>query len=142
MKLRGRIRSMSGSGGLKRTRCRTSGQKQYHVIEQTMTWEQAKLYCREHYKDLAMIETEEENSKASSEGLFDGWIGLYRIPWRWSDGSSSSFKNWASGKPDAHGYNQHCAGEYSNHQWNDDSCYREHAFICQEGELKCTRRPW
>ncbi|XP_029959287.1 C-type lectin lectoxin-Thr1-like [Salarias fasciatus] len=110
----------------------TSGQKQYHVVEQNMTWEQAKVYCREHYKDLAMIETEEENSKVLTEVMSNVWIGLYRIPWRWSDGSNSTFKHWQAGKPNSHNNNEHCTVELSNHVWNDKYCYSKYAFICQE----------
>uniref|UniRef100_A0A672FR91 C-type lectin domain-containing protein n=1 Tax=Salarias fasciatus TaxID=181472 RepID=A0A672FR91_SALFA len=82
--------------------------------------------------------TEEENSKVLTEVMSNVWIGLYRIPWRWSDGSNSTFKHWQAGKPNSHNNNEHCTVELSNHVWNDKYCYSKYAFICQEGKLKCT----
>ncbi|KAK7883832.1 hypothetical protein WMY93_026955 [Mugilogobius chulae] len=70
--------------------------KQYNHISTTMTWGEAQNYCRQHHTDLAMIEDETENSAVAS-GLRANtftFFGLYRKPWRWSDGSNSQFKNW------------------------------------------------
>uniref|UniRef100_A0A3B3ILD4 C-type lectin domain-containing protein n=1 Tax=Oryzias latipes TaxID=8090 RepID=A0A3B3ILD4_ORYLA len=75
----------------------------------------------ENYKDLAMIENQEENTEAQNTKLsnYRVWIGLYREPWTWSDGSKSSFRNWLpnTGLNNIN-ENQHCITENPQHQWN------------------------
>uniref|UniRef100_A0A3B3DZ09 C-type lectin domain-containing protein n=1 Tax=Oryzias melastigma TaxID=30732 RepID=A0A3B3DZ09_ORYME len=68
--------------------------KSYIFINQAMSWSSAQQYCRENYKDLAMIENQEENMEAQNaipSGSM-GWIGLYREPWTWSDGTIKTFQ--------------------------------------------------
>ncbi|XP_068562992.1 uncharacterized protein [Cebidichthys violaceus] len=90
-------------------------------------------YCRTHHTELAMIENDEENSRLTSViPPYYVWTGLYRVLWRWSDKSSSSFRNWQSGKMDGNNY---CAAENSQHQWNDLHCNTELTFWCH-GALK------
>uniref|UniRef100_A0A3B4AKV3 C-type lectin domain-containing protein n=1 Tax=Periophthalmus magnuspinnatus TaxID=409849 RepID=A0A3B4AKV3_9GOBI len=107
---------------------------EYTLINIALNWTEAQQYCRQHYTDLAtfwslgdhhtdlaMIEDETEDSAVSS--LYPGahvWIGLYREPWRWSDGSHSNFTNWYSTAPDS-GL-QPCAREQSTYLWNDRPC--------------------
>uniref|UniRef100_A0A3B4BGL8 C-type lectin domain-containing protein n=1 Tax=Periophthalmus magnuspinnatus TaxID=409849 RepID=A0A3B4BGL8_9GOBI len=77
----------------------------------TSTWHDALAYCRLNYKDLAMIESAEENNQVSSliqpYGYYTVWIGLYREPWRWSDNSLSPFTNWADGSPNNYNGAEH-----------------------------------
>uniref|UniRef100_A0A3P9IAF6 C-type lectin domain-containing protein n=1 Tax=Oryzias latipes TaxID=8090 RepID=A0A3P9IAF6_ORYLA len=70
-------------------------QKVYFYIGQSLSWSSAQNYCREHYLDLAMIENQEENTRAGSAAPSSPltWIGLYREPWTWSDQSHSTFRN-------------------------------------------------
>uniref|UniRef100_A0A665UGG9 C-type lectin domain-containing protein n=1 Tax=Echeneis naucrates TaxID=173247 RepID=A0A665UGG9_ECHNA len=78
---------------------------------------EAQDYCRTYFKDLAMIEDAEENTNVMS--LLSNvrvWIGLYRNPWRWSDRSNSSFRNWVVLEPDNFG-GQHCVAENSVRYW-------------------------
>lgn len=110
-----------------------SGQKIFTLIELRLTWMQGRDYCRTHYTDLAMIEKAEENTQGlptvkSGIGL---WIGLHRVPWRWSDRSSPSFTNWAAGEPNNNGGDQFCVVEYSNHYWDDVRCSNKFSFFCQ-----------
>uniref|UniRef100_A0A668VEV8 C-type lectin domain-containing protein n=1 Tax=Oreochromis aureus TaxID=47969 RepID=A0A668VEV8_OREAU len=72
--------------------------KNYMYISTTKTWPSAREYCIKHSMDLAVIENSEENAEVSSlkPNTTDIWIGLYRVPWTWSDKSQSSFKNWRS----------------------------------------------
>ncbi|KAK0147561.1 hypothetical protein N1851_012962 [Merluccius polli] len=78
-----------------------SDAKTYHHIQQMLSWESAKSYCRTHI-DLAMIENEWVISTNTT--TTPAWISLYRGPWVWSDGSSGSFRhingphNWHSGE--------------------------------------------
>ncbi|RVE63118.1 hypothetical protein OJAV_G00165240 [Oryzias javanicus] len=84
-----------------------------------MSWSSAQQYCRENYKDLAMIENQEENMEAQNTKPSSSivWIGLYREPWTWSDGSKSSFRNWYPSGLNNDGGHQHCGTENYNHVW-------------------------
>ncbi|XP_038566548.1 macrophage mannose receptor 1-like [Micropterus salmoides] len=108
------------------------GQKIFSIIRIGLTWEDARTYCRTHHTDLAMIENAQENIAMNMRSLYGYWIGLYRLPWRWSDNSSSSFTNWGSGQPDG---KQNCVAETSDHKWDDVRCDSELSFFCH-GALK------
>lgn len=112
-----------------------SGQKNYTQISNALTWVDAQIYCRTHYTDLAMIENAEENTKmlsVVSAGI--AWIGLHRKPWRWSDQSKSSFRNWQSEQPNNYGGKQWCIAENSKHHWEDIGCDEEFSFLCHGGK--------
>uniref|UniRef100_A0A8C7Y815 C-type lectin domain-containing protein n=1 Tax=Oryzias sinensis TaxID=183150 RepID=A0A8C7Y815_9TELE len=110
--------------------------KNYVFINQTMSWSSAQQYCRKNYKDLAMIENQEENTEAQNAKPSNNvvWIGLYREPWTWSDGSRSSFRNWYPSGSDNDGGNQHCGSENSIHVWGDEDCSIKRVFVCHQGE--------
>ena len=103
--------------------------KTYHLIEQTLSWESAKSYCRTNYIDLAMIENEEENQKVLSIITTYVWIGLYRVPWTFSDGTNSSFRHWWSYEPNNVNNNQLCVGLYDG-GFSDMECTTTFPFIC------------
>lgn len=109
-----------------------SGSKEYFPVQTVMTWEAARSYCREHYTDLATIQTEAENSIVASF-LWDHrvWIGLYRVAWRWSDGTNHTISNWDVRQP-VRGSIEHCAVENNAHYWHDAQCTRLFAFICHK----------
>uniref|UniRef100_A0A8C8DQU9 C-type lectin domain-containing protein n=1 Tax=Oryzias sinensis TaxID=183150 RepID=A0A8C8DQU9_9TELE len=118
--------------------------KNYVLINQAMSWSSAQQYCRENYKDLAMIENQEENTEAQNTKLsnYRVWIGLYREPWTWSDGSRSSFRNWLpnTGLNNIN-ENQHCITENPQHQWADEFCNIPWVFVChQDSKRKTTLR--
>uniref|UniRef100_A0A3Q3ITG4 C-type lectin domain-containing protein n=1 Tax=Monopterus albus TaxID=43700 RepID=A0A3Q3ITG4_MONAL len=111
--------------------------KTYMFISSPLTWADAQSYCRQHYTDLATIESSAENSALYStipNGV-NVWIGLYRNAWTWSDNSSSVFRNWKSGQPDNSNLNEYCVSEDSQHQWYDDNCQNQYAFICHEEDV-------
>ncbi|XP_017164789.1 macrophage mannose receptor 1-like [Poecilia reticulata] len=60
------------------------------------------------------------------------WIGLYRVPWTWSDGSPSSFRHWTSTGPTNSDGTLHCATENNLHEWSDANCDAPHVFICHQ----------
>uniref|UniRef100_A0A3P9KSG0 C-type lectin domain-containing protein n=1 Tax=Oryzias latipes TaxID=8090 RepID=A0A3P9KSG0_ORYLA len=110
--------------------------RQYHYVNRPLNWSEAQL---ENYKDLAMIENQEENTDAQNTKLsnYRVWIGLYREPWTWSDGSKSSFRNWLpnTGLNNIN-ENQHCITENPQHQWADESCNIPWVFVCHQGDFK------
>ncbi|XP_075322559.1 putative C-type lectin domain family 20 member A [Odontesthes bonariensis] len=91
--------------------------KNYVYISQGETWKSAQEYCRKHYTDLAMIENGEENAEANrtKPSGTAPWIGLYRVPWTWSDKSKSSFTNWDPNDYRNYGGNQHCVSKTKLH---------------------------
>ncbi|KAL7398040.1 hypothetical protein ABVT39_003265 [Epinephelus coioides] len=102
------------------------------LITKSMTWTEAQSHCRVNYTDLTSVRNMTENQKVQ-ELIPAGervWIGLFRDSWKWSDGSSSSFRHWLPRKPD--GENQYCVAAdfgYSG-QWRDLSCDYRIVFIC------------
>uniref|UniRef100_A0A3B3ZYG3 C-type lectin domain-containing protein n=1 Tax=Periophthalmus magnuspinnatus TaxID=409849 RepID=A0A3B3ZYG3_9GOBI len=107
--------------------------KQYHYIATALTWAEAVLYCRQHYTDLAMIESSSENTMMTSvfatSGSYYTWIGLYRETLGiWSDGTSLTFTRWG-----AIGTGQQCVAEDSAHLWFPQSCDQTLPFFCHGG---------
>ncbi|XP_063735970.1 macrophage mannose receptor 1-like [Eleginops maclovinus] len=109
------------------------GQKTYTLYNnQTRTWKDAQTYCRAHHTDLAVIENALENTDMLSiKSTQAAWIGLYRVIWRWSDNSNSSFRNWAYLQPNNYLGNQYCGAEDKYQKWHDVPCHMECPFWCQ-----------
>uniref|UniRef100_A0A4W6DVX8 C-type lectin domain-containing protein n=1 Tax=Lates calcarifer TaxID=8187 RepID=A0A4W6DVX8_LATCA len=103
----------------------------YEFISTLKTWDSALEYCRKQHTDLAMIENSAKNTQVSSviPAYTQAWIGLYRVPWTWSDMSQSTFRNWQRSSPNNYGGNQFCMAESSQHYWDDDTCNVEFPFI-------------
>ncbi|XP_040900869.1 macrophage mannose receptor 1-like [Toxotes jaculatrix] len=112
------------------------GTKAYTLVYQGQTWEGAQAHCRAHFTDLAMITNAQEDAAvAAVKSINHVWIGLYRVPWMWSDKSSSSLRNWANDQPNNYVGNQYCVVESPDHSWSDESCDSKYSFWCQ-GALK------
>ncbi|XP_071325133.1 macrophage mannose receptor 1-like [Trachinotus anak] len=110
-----------------------SSQKTYTLVTNQRSWKDAQTYCRTYHTDLATIETAQENTEVMSvKSTHDAWIGLYGVPWRRSDKSSSSFRNWQNGEPN--GKTEHCAAENVDHSWYDLSCNTTFFFWCYKGD--------
>ncbi|XP_032364464.1 lithostathine isoform X2 [Etheostoma spectabile] len=104
------------------------------IIPNGLSWTRAQNYCRTHHTDLASVRNMAENQKI--QGMLSGggvfWFGLFRDPWKWSDGSNSSFSFWKTGQPNNNNRNQTCvAADFSQSgAWEDWPCDMERAFIC------------
>uniref|UniRef100_A0A3Q1CGI7 C-type lectin domain-containing protein n=1 Tax=Amphiprion ocellaris TaxID=80972 RepID=A0A3Q1CGI7_AMPOC len=110
-------------------------EKTYVLIRYLRTWNDAQTYCRQHYKDLPIIESAEDNANVQAvKPLVDAWIGLYREAWTWSNNQSSSFRNWQFREPDNAFLNEYCVAEDYQHNWRDTDCQRKIAFICHKGD--------
>lgn len=68
------------------------------------------------------------------------WIGLFKDPWKWSDGSPSSFRHWKPFQPN-YLQGQDCVAAVFSDQgeWNDLQCGGRQHFVCRGGELLFTR---
>lgn len=101
-------------------------------IDKSMTWSEAQIYCREHYSDLASVRNMKDNEEITKliPNRRNVWIGLFRDSWKWSDGSSLSFKYWSRSEPN--GPTENCGAGYSSGSgtWVDISCSHKFAFIC------------
>uniref|UniRef100_A0A8C5AP47 C-type lectin domain-containing protein n=1 Tax=Gadus morhua TaxID=8049 RepID=A0A8C5AP47_GADMO len=79
--------------------CFDDEESNYILVQNPMTWYEALQYCRSHYTDLAIVRNAAENGKLLALNPQSSWIGLHRHPWsHWSDGSRSTFLNWAQEK--------------------------------------------
>uniref|UniRef100_G3PPF9 C-type lectin domain-containing protein n=1 Tax=Gasterosteus aculeatus aculeatus TaxID=481459 RepID=G3PPF9_GASAC len=94
------------------------------LIQLPKSWSAARDYCREHYTDLAKIENDEEQNEVNSAKPSNGivWIGLYRVPWTWSDKSQSSFRFWDSAQPDMVYDKAICGAMNPSHRFHDGDC--------------------
>lgn len=101
------------------------------------SWRDAQDHCRDLSSDLVGIQSAEKNEavrNASSPQAV--WIGLFKDPWRWSDGSGSSFRYWRRSQPNYHQNSQDCVAAIfvDEGKWNDLSCSGKRRFFCQGGE--------
>ncbi|KAA0721397.1 C-type lectin lectoxin-Phi2 [Triplophysa tibetana] len=97
------------------------------------TWLEAQSYCRQHYTDLAIIQSPSENDQlASMTQGYSAWIGLYRDSWMWSDGSKVNTISiyWLTGQPDVTGLNQPCCSIRADGLIEDRLCSDVLPFIC------------
>lgn len=115
------------------------------LTSDNMTWSESQSYCRAHHTDLATVRNMAENQKMaellSESGGDKVWIGLFRESWKWSDGSTSSFRYWRQegGEPNNISGKEACVvAEFSlSGKWADIDCDMKIPFICT-GKLSFT----
>lgn len=104
---------------------------------ETKSWRDAQSHCRGLSSDLVSIQSAEENRAvrivSASQNV---WIGLFKDPWKWSDGSNSSFRFWRPNQPN-YMEGQDCVAAVfrAEGKWNDLRCSGRRNFICR-GALK------
>ncbi|CAI5670112.1 unnamed protein product [Oreochromis niloticus] len=116
--------------------------REYHFVNQLMTWTEAQSYCREHFTDLVTIYNSNINqllfSMAPRINTW-AWIGLYddRYSWKWSMegklfyvGSTHQFLIWANGQPDCLNAKEYCVALQGQTQLNDRPCGDSYPFLC------------
>ncbi|KAK2863599.1 hypothetical protein Q5P01_003132 [Channa striata] len=126
-------------------------ERRYHFIYEHKNLTEARSYCREHYTDLATVETlEDVNTLTAMANLsqmiyssnnYRAWIGLYDDvnSWRWSLADAAfykpeeaDFKNWADGEPNNDRSVERCADMYGNGFWNDEDCEMPFSSVCSD----------
>ena len=127
------------TGGLKLSAPPVS--PEYHYYNQTLSWGDARSFCRIKHSDLATVSSMEEARllAQTAAGRGDAWIGL-RIngpaKWLWSDGSgepSSTF--WMGDEPNFVDGPDPCV-EMQEGGWNDILCTTARPLVCEGGESK------
>ncbi|CAG12026.1 unnamed protein product [Tetraodon nigroviridis] len=72
----------------------------YTFVAEAKSWRDAQIHCRDLASDLVSIHSAEENQAVlRASALQSVWIGLFKDPWKWSDGSLSSFRHWKPFQP-------------------------------------------
>ncbi|KAK5879066.1 hypothetical protein CesoFtcFv8_024411 [Champsocephalus esox] len=116
-------------------------------------WSFARSWCKEQGGDLAVIDDQYENDFVSSylrDLKLPTWIGLSDLllenQYAWSDGVSPVlYTNWNDKEPNNAGGAEHCVAIPHNHlvtgRWNDDSCHRDHSFVCSRKKLSSINPP-
>ncbi|XP_044214060.1 macrophage mannose receptor 1 [Thunnus albacares] len=123
----------SSCGTKRRFLCHGNSDTGGHMfVSDTKSWRDAQNHCRGLSSDLVSIHSEEENEAVRNVSVSqDVWIGLFRDPWKWSDGSNSSFRYW---KPIQPNYleGQDCVAAIfkDNGRWNDLRCTGKRNFVC------------
>nr|XP_046244442.1 putative C-type lectin domain family 20 member A isoform X2 [Scatophagus argus] len=110
----------------------------YIYVNTSMNWFSAQSYCREHYTDLASVRNRNESLEIGLlvEVAKYAWIGLYREPWKWSDGqptNMTSFSNWKDNQ--AHDILHSCVTSTGT-KWNSRLCSTRYAFVCSASTVR------
>uniref|UniRef100_A0A9R1SMT0 C-type lectin domain-containing protein n=2 Tax=Cyprinus carpio TaxID=7962 RepID=A0A9R1SMT0_CYPCA len=116
------------------------GSREYILIEDYKTWDEAQDYCRQNYIDLATVQSDEEwneLTKLIEKLQFYIWIGLYDDvnTWHWSyQDESVTFLQWDSEQPNNLNGKQYCVNLRTNGYWWDEACNLTCTVFCQSGE--------
>ncbi|CAI5660363.1 unnamed protein product [Oreochromis niloticus] len=120
--------------------------REYHFVNQEMTWTEAQSYCREHFTDLVTIYNSDINQllfSMSPRINYYAWTGLYddRYSWKWSMegklfyvGRTHTFLIWANGQPDCLNANEYCVALQGQTQMVDRPCGDSYPFLCYNAQ--------
>ncbi|KAL7374476.1 hypothetical protein ABVT39_001390 [Epinephelus coioides] len=116
---------------------RKQSNKTFHLIEDKMSWPQAQSYCREHHTDLVSGDQQLEDNEFKREYKSNNWvwIGLFRDSWRWSDGSSFSFRYWDLELFRDEDSSKKCAVTLLDGKWSSDECNKTKPFFCYDDKV-------
>lgn len=113
----------------------------YTFVAEAKSWSDAQIHCRNLVSDLVSIHSAEENQAVLRVlASQSAWIGLFKDPWKWSDGSPSSFRYWKQPQPN-YLQGQDCVVAVFRDQgkWNDLQCGGRWHFVCRGGEFLFTQ---
>uniref|UniRef100_A0A3P9NMD4 C-type lectin domain-containing protein n=1 Tax=Poecilia reticulata TaxID=8081 RepID=A0A3P9NMD4_POERE len=106
----------------------------YHLIYDSKNWTEAQSYCREKHTDLIKVNKMLNLMTANSRYIF---IGLFSDTWRWSDGNSSSFRNWNLKFDNQIINSGQCAVTVFDDggRWKNKNCDERKPFICYDDNV-------
>ncbi|XP_024865314.1 C-type mannose receptor 2-like [Kryptolebias marmoratus] len=112
--------------------------KKFHLIRETKTWLEAQNYCREHHTDLIsglnQLQDKLQGELSPVQNNPFIYIGLFRDTWRWSDGSSFSFRHWnLQFNNDKYNSGQCAMTVFDDGgRWKNGDCTDRNPFICYD----------
>ncbi|XP_043953408.1 C-type mannose receptor 2-like [Gambusia affinis] len=116
----------------------TNTTHKYQLIKENKTWQEAQSYCREKHTDLisGTKQLEDEEVKKLINFVFRYlYIGLSRDNWKWSDGSSFSFRHWNNKLNNPESVRDLCAKIDDGGRWKNENCDERKPFICYDDKV-------
>ncbi|XP_058235287.1 P-selectin isoform X4 [Hemibagrus wyckioides] len=115
----------------------------YHYSTNSMEWEIARQWCRQHHTDIVAIQNKDEVRHLDQKLPFRSsyyWIGLRKLAGQWTwvgtmKPLAPKAASWAEGEPNDQGTNEDCVEIYikrskDSGMWNDDRCSKKKAALC------------
>uniref|UniRef100_A0A3P9NP01 C-type lectin domain-containing protein n=1 Tax=Poecilia reticulata TaxID=8081 RepID=A0A3P9NP01_POERE len=104
------------------------------------SWQQAQSYCRENHTDLISGMNQLQDKELEKVTKFTHrkpFIGLFRDTWRWSDGSSFSFRYWSLQFDNYQPNSGQCAVTLPEEKgrWQNQDCGVQKPFICYDDKV-------
>jgi len=107
----------------------------YQKGSSTMTWQDSKLYCENTGSVLTSIHSEAENQFINDLCGSICYIGMSDIDhegdWKWIDGSTVNYTNWAGNEPNDYGGGEDTALINQNGAWNDITRHAKYYPVCK-----------
>ncbi|XP_038132788.1 C-type mannose receptor 2-like [Cyprinodon tularosa] len=113
--------------------------EKFFLIEEEKTWLEAQSYCRDKHTDLSsgLDQLNDDQLKDVLPKNKNVFIGLFRDTWRWSDGSSFSFRHWNLMFNDEKYNSGQCAMTVFDDggRWKNEDCTAKKPFICYDDNM-------
>ncbi|XP_051259626.1 CD209 antigen-like protein C isoform X2 [Dicentrarchus labrax] len=114
--------------------------RSYLFSTESGTWDKAREDCRNRGADLAVINSDEEQTFVSKFYKTYAWIGLTKRgeegTWKWIDGTPLTLTYWATGQPSngsQDGGEEDCVHTIKfDNTWNDRSCKLSLPWVCEK----------
>jgi len=112
------------------------GTKCVKVVAGPASYLDAITGCIAEGATLATIDSQaEQDAVYALTGTTGAWIGLTDFldegTFSWVDGTAVSFTNWRNNQPNNGNNNQHCAWIRPDGEWDDVTCKKTQAYVCQ-----------
>ncbi|XP_041841641.1 C-type mannose receptor 2-like [Melanotaenia boesemani] len=118
--------------------------QKFYLITENKNWLEAQRYCRENHTDLVsgVNQLQDVNLNLTTQECNTAecrlFFGLFRDNWRWSDGSSFSFRYWGAPFTSAaenQNTNNCTAMRKDSKTWNSFDCNERKPFFCYDDKV-------
>jgi len=112
----------------------------YSFCSEELDWTTARDRCRDYGGELVTLDDSSEQTAiweaiADVLGGVDTWLGYNdreeEGTFTWVDGSPNAYENWHANEPSDSGGDEDCTHFSGDGRWNDNSCARGMAFVCE-----------